>query len=120
MAEGPLSYGFGRLTVELPRYRRGVQLEIELFPAFAHLEPPAGWSGQGRISLIAANPATLDLAGVDTTTALTTEPGQYQMVRFAPIPERLVIPAGYDPLIEVATNPAAGAPAMRRRAINRQ
>lgn len=120
VAEGPLSYGFGRLTVELPRYRRGVPLEIELFPAFAHLEPPDRWSGQGRISLIAANPATLDLAGVDTTTALTTEPGQYQMVRFAPIPERLVIPAGYDPLLEVTTNPAAGAPAMRRRAINRQ
>jgi subtilisin family serine protease len=120
VAEGPMSYGFGRLTVELPRYRRGQRLEIELFPAFAHLEPPPRWSAEGQLSFIAADPPVLPLAGVDTTTALTTAPGQYEMIRFEPIPERLLIPPGYDPLIEIVTNPAAGAPAIRRRAIERQ
>jgi len=115
---GPLSYAFGRMTVEVEPYLRGGAVELELFPAFAHLEPPAEWSADLRIALMAANPQELELVDIDTTKVLTMDPGSSVVLHFSSLPTDRPVPSGFDPMIEVVANPAAGPPARLRNTVS--
>ena len=115
VAEGPLSYAFGRMTAEIERFRRGTKLELEIFPAFAHLEPPPQWEAEVRVAFMAAKPVDLKLADVDTSQVLTMDPGRFLVVRLEPAAPEWVLADGFHPVVEISTNPAAGPPAVRRR-----
>lgn len=115
---GPLSYAFGRMTVEIEPYLRGSTVQLEVFPAFAHLTPPTEWSADLRIALLAARPQELDMVDVDTTQVLTMDPGQSMVLQFGSLPTDRPVPTGFDPMIEVIANPAAGAPARLRRTLS--
>jgi subtilisin family serine protease len=108
---GPLSFGFGRHEFELSGRHRGKTLQLELFPAFAHLEPPATWDAEVTVYLIAGAPTALAAAGANTS-AIVLAPGDVTGIQFIP-PEGRATPAGFVPLIEVVANPAGGAPARR-------
>jgi subtilisin family serine protease len=108
---GPLGYGFGRHEFELTRRHRGQTLQLELFPGFAHLQPPATWDAEVTVYLIAGARTTLTAAGTDTT-AIVLAPGETTGLQFMP-PEARAMPPGFVPLIEVVASPAGGAP-MRR------
>jgi hypothetical protein len=84
---------------------------LELFPGFAHLQPPATWDAEVTIHLIAGARAALTAAGTDTT-AIVLAPGETTGLQFMP-PEARAMPPGFVPLIEVVASPAGGAP-MRR------
>ncbi len=117
---GPMSYAFGRMTVEVEPYLRGSTVQLELFPAFAHLTPPPEWNADLRIALMAANPQELELVDVDTTQVLTMDPGKSVVLHFGSLPTDRPVPSGFDPMIEVVANPAAGAPARLRRTLSTQ
>ena len=119
VGHGPLSYAFGRHEFDLSRRHRGATLDIELFPAFAHLEPPPTWQVDLTIYLIAARPVSLEAATADTT-GIELAPGESVEVEFTLPEEERPIPDGYAPLIEVTTNPAGGATAQRRGRLNRE
>jgi hypothetical protein len=108
---GPLSFGFGRHEFELSGRHKGQTLQLELFPAFAHLEPPATWDAKVTVYLIAATPNTLEAAGAETP-SIVLAPGEVTGIQFVP-PEGRAMPAGYVPLIEVVATPAGGAPTRR-------
>jgi len=119
VGEGPLSYRVGRTEIDLRRKYRGGSLDLELFPAFAHLDPPETWRAHVQVVFLARTPVTLELTGIDTTQALSMAPGTSTALTFRPpAPDALVMPAGFEPVIEVTLNPAGGAPARRRRALH--
>ena len=113
VGQGPLTYAFGRAEFEISRRDRGKTLNLELFPAFAHLEPPPTWELEATVYLMAGR--RLSLAPADSGTAtITLEAGEATELRFAAPDTARVIPAGFAPLIEVKANPAGGASAKRR------
>jgi hypothetical protein len=67
---------------------------------------------------MAANPQELELVDVDTTQVLTMDPGKSVVLRFGSLPTDRPVPSGFDPMIEVVANPAAGAPARLRRTLS--
>jgi hypothetical protein len=55
LGRGAMNYDFHRVTVNLPEKRgSGYPVTVELFPAFAHLEPPASFAADVRLAFTAA------------------------------------------------------------------
>jgi len=51
LGQGAMNYAFDRVTVDLPPRRpAGYPVTVELFPAFAHLEPPASFTTSVRLA----------------------------------------------------------------------
>ncbi|MCZ6917325.1 MAG: S8 family serine peptidase [Gemmatimonadetes bacterium] len=117
VGHGPLTYAFGRAEFEISRRDRGTTLQLELFPAFAHMEPPPTWNVEATIYLMAGRPVPLVAADSGSTT-VSPEVGAPIQIRFAPPDTARRMPAGFVPLIEVEANPAAGASAKRRARTN--
>lgn len=128
VGQGPLNYVIGRKKIQLKPYHRNQTLSVELFPAFARLEPPPRWEATVKLSLLAARPVDLRLPGMDTVVTsslaapadtaasadsagaaqamkLEVAPGREVGIQFTPVPDDPVIPSGFSPLIEVAASP---------------
>ena len=69
-SDSPMNYAFGRHTLELDEGDAGSTLTIELFPAFAHLDPPDSWTAEVQISYVAAEPIALPALGYSTVAEL--------------------------------------------------
>ena len=111
IGEGPLTYGFGRGEFNVSRRYRGTTLDIELFPAFAHLQAPPSWSAEVTVYLI-GRPTELEPADSDTSAIILGE-GESRQIRFVIPEEARAVPEGFMRLVEIAANPAAGASARR-------
>ena len=109
---GPLTYGFGRHEFELRRRHRGQTLDIELFPAFAHLEAPPAWSAVVTIYLIARRATDLKSPAADSSGVVRTSQDITEVVFVLPEEER-EMPDGFERLVEILASPAAGASSRR-------
>lgn len=108
---GPLTFGFGRHRFELHRWYRGKTLQLELFPAYAHLQPPPSWEAEVTLYLIARTPTALKPASADTV-MVELDAGATSGVQFLPSEARQM-PNGFVTLVEVLATPAGGAPSRR-------
>ena len=108
---GPLSFGFGRHRFELARWYRGKTLQLEFFPAYAHLEPPPSWEAEVTLYLMARAPTTLKPASADRA-MVELDAGETTGVQFEPSEARQM-PSGFVTLVEVVATPAGGAPSRR-------
>ena len=113
---GPLSFGFGRHRFEVERWYRGKTLQLEFFPAYAHLEPPPSWEAEVTVYLIARTPTTLEAAGTDSA-MVELDAGAMTGVQFVPADAR-PMPNGFVTLVEVVATPAGGAPSRRWGRLN--
>jgi subtilisin family serine protease len=118
-SDSPLNYAFGRHTLELDADDAGSTLTIELFPAFAHLDPPESWTAEVQISYLAAEPVALSALGHSTVAELELAPSESLGVQFASVPLEFELPEGFAPLVEVSGEPARGPAAVRRGATER-
>jgi hypothetical protein len=118
-SDSPMNYAFGRHTLELTADDAGNTLTIELFPAFAHLEPPESWTAEVRIRYVATEPVALPALGSSTVAELEVAPSESRAVQFGPVPLEFELPEGYAPLVEVSSQPAKGPAAVRRGAAER-
>jgi subtilisin family serine protease len=118
-ADSPMNYAFGRHTLELDEGDAGSALTIELFPAFAHLDPPESWTAKVRISYVAAEPVALPALGHSTVAEFELAPSESLGLQFAPVPLEFELPEGFAPLVEVSSEPTKGPAAVRRGAAER-
>ena len=114
LSEGPLDYSFGRQTLDVEESSRGGYVDVELFPAFAHLQPPSRWSADVEISFLAdsARELTLENSTLDTSAALS--PGAAWSVSIAPVPDTFEVPELFAPLVEITARPETGPASVRR------
>ena len=57
LGKGAMNYDFDRVTVDLPEKRDAAyRVTVELFPAFAHFEPPANFGAIVRLAFTGAAP----------------------------------------------------------------
>ena len=119
IGEGPLSYPVGRSMFTLDRWRQGEPLFVEIFPAFAGLEAPSTWSAIVNVTFMARRASELEVTGVDTTRALSMNPGESVPIQFTPLTVNWELADGFQHLLEVEVTPAGGAPAVRRQTIGR-
>jgi subtilisin family serine protease len=118
-SDSPMNYAFGRHTLEFDKGDAGSALTIELFPAFAHLDPPESWTAEVRISYVAAEPVALPALGYSAVAELELAPSESLGLQFAPVPLEFELPEGFAPLVEVSSETAKGPAAVRRGAAER-
>lgn len=118
-SDSPMNYAFGRHTLELDEADAGAKLTIELFPAFAHLEPAETWTAGVRLSYLTAEPVALPALGDSAAAQLELAPSGILGLQFAPVPLEFELPEGFAPLVEVSGEPAGGPAAVRRGAAER-
>ncbi len=113
-SDSPLDYAYGRHTLELTEEEVGGTLAIELFPAFARLEPPAAWTAEVHISYLAPESRVLPALGHSAPAVIELAPARSLGLQFTPVPPEFELPEGYVPLVEVTCDPATGPAAVRR------
>ncbi|MFQ6045538.1 MAG: S8 family serine peptidase [Gemmatimonadales bacterium] len=116
LRDGPMHYAFGRLELNLDSTDVAQPLTVELFPGFAHMEPPASWSARVTMSFLASEAIELERAepGVSDTVAISAGAGAELF--FSISGDRLSPPAAFDPLVEVRARGPGGTVALRRAA----
>ena len=119
LSDGPLNYAFGRQTVALEASETGRPLTIELFPGFAHFEPPREWSATLRVVFETHEPVALRADTLATSAELTvTIPPGAEVERIIPTPPAaFAVPPGFAPLVELHAAAPDGPPAVRRGSI---
>ena len=110
LSHGPMNYAFTRQVIKLDSLRRDRPLQIELFPAFAHLKAESTWSAAVRLAFLRHTP--LRLPAPDSVVAVA--PGD--MASFPVIlPDTAVdFPGGLRPLIRETVVPSEGVPSVRK------
>jgi subtilisin family serine protease len=113
VSDAPLNYAFGRHEVTLDPALGGGALDVELFPGFAHLDPPATWTASLRIAFERPEGVPLEPwpAGGEP---LVMPPGGIRVVRLPPLPAAAEFPTGYEALVEVQARAPAGPSGVRR------
>ena len=93
LGQGAMNYDFHRVTVDLPAKRHGTYpVTVELFPAFAHLEPPARFSATVRLAFTGSprplahgtlpiSPHAMAALRIPPLTSLATSPDWWDLVR---------------------------------------
>jgi subtilisin family serine protease len=119
LSDSPMNYAFQRHTLELDETAAGAKLTIELFPAFARVEPPDAWTAQVRVSYLAAEPVALPALGDSAAAEFQLAPSASVGLQFAPVPLDFELPEGFAPMVEVSAQPATGPAAVRRGASER-
>lgn len=116
LSDGPLNYAFGRQTVTLGESEAGRPLTIELFPGFAHFEPPREWRATLRVVFETREPVALRADTLATSAEQTvTIPPEADVERALPMPPNaFAVPAGFAPLVEVHAAAPDGPAAVRR------
>jgi hypothetical protein len=102
--QGPMNYPLARQVVVLDSARRGRQMTVELFPAFAHLEAPASWAARVRIAFLAAQPLRVERR------QLRVEAGAE--VDVPPLTSRISLPEGLVTLVRLTAGAGDGPPAV--------
>ncbi|MFQ5705391.1 MAG: S8 family serine peptidase [Gemmatimonadales bacterium] len=117
LADGPLNYSFGRLTLPLDSLGYKGNMSIELIPAYAHLEPPAEWEADVRISFMP--PAAIPFIFADSSRefAISLAPGSAEAVSATGSVGVVAIPDGFTPLVQVRAETPGGPVAIRRQAV---
>lgn len=113
MSDAPLNYAFGRHEIDLNPLTTG-DLDLELFPGFAHFEPPETWSANVRVAFELPEPIPLDTAGVTAASQLNLAPQAQQIVQLPPIPMDIMIPKGLQALVSVHAETPGAVPAIAR------
>jgi hypothetical protein len=111
LSRGPMNYPFNRQVIKIDSLRRNVPLEIELYPAFAHLRPESSWGADVRIAFL--RPAPRRLPARDSS-QVTIEPGATITVLAAS--DTTSVPADFRRLIRVLAVPSGGPPSVRTEA----
>ncbi len=119
LSDGPLDYAFGRQTIELDSAHTAAELEVELFPAFAHTNPPVAWSADLRVAYLVDEPITLELLGEGTAADIGLPPNGTISLQFAPPPADFDVPANHVPFVEVSAATDAAPAAVRRGPVGR-
>lgn len=112
--DGPLNYADGRLEMELDTALVGVPLMVELLPGFAHLEPPAAWTGEVMITYRRGAPLRLAVLGESLQGRVELPPGASHTVRFQEVPGDSTVDAGQHPLVEVRAETDPSVRSVRR------
>ncbi len=118
LGDGPLDYAFGRLGVALDSLTAGTDLEIELYPAFAHLETGA-WSAELQITYLGMERIPLPALGDSLAGNVEVIPGEMTGLQFSPVPTEMQLPEGFEPYVEIVAETAEGPAAMRRAPVRR-
>ncbi len=108
VSDGPLHHAFGRQSVELDSTLAGAMVDVELFPGFAHLDPPDSWSADVRIAFTAREPLSLTVLGQSTGAKIRLSPHQQEGFQFSPVPIDFASPRGFTPFIEVRAGVGVG------------
>ncbi len=109
ISEGPVDYATSRQGIELGTAMPGRLLDVELFPAFALPQEPAGWTARVRISFLADEPAVLARADLPSgDDGLLIVPSGSVVVEFSPSLEQLLLPEEFLPLYEIQARPQRG------------
>ncbi|MBI4503272.1 MAG: S8 family serine peptidase [Gemmatimonadetes bacterium] len=113
VSRNPMNYAFTRQVVRLDSMHRGRPLEIELFPAFAHLRPEPNWNARLRIAFLRPTPRRLG----PSRPALAIDPGSAGSLSTGmPDSAFAALPAGFRPLVRVTAAAEGGASSVRREA----
>lgn len=118
LSDGPLDYAFGRLGLALDSLVVGTDIQIELYPAFAHLEPGA-WSAEVQITYLGMERIPLPALGDSLAGNVELMPNGMTGLQFSPVPPEVELPEGFDPYVEFVAETAEGPAAMRRAPVRR-
>lgn len=113
VSDAPLQYAFGRNEISLSASTTG-DLDLELYPGFAHFEPPETWSADVRVVFELPEPIPLDTADVSAAPQLNLPPGAKQTVPLPPIPMDIMIPERLRALVSVRAETPGTVPAIAR------
>jgi subtilisin family serine protease len=105
LADAPLNYALRRHR--LPVSPATAPAEIELWPAFAHVQPPPTWSATLRVAFLAAAPLSLDLPG-----SIWMTPGDRAAVPLVLPRDSLWAHDGFHPIVEIEARASEGPPAV--------
>jgi hypothetical protein len=110
LSHGPMNYAFTRQVIKLDALHRDRPLQIELYPAFAHLKAESTWSATVRIAFF--RHTAMHLPAPDS--AVTIAPNA--TVSFpVTLPDAIAAPPeGFRPLIRQTAIPGEGASSVRR------
>jgi hypothetical protein len=108
LSRGPMNYPINRQIVKIDSPHRNAPLEIELFPAFAHLRAEPSWGADVRIAFL--RPAPRRLPAQDSS-QVTIEAGGTVTIHAAS--DTSSLPADLRRLIRVRALPAGGPAAVR-------
>src|SRR6185436_18075927 len=72
VSSGPMNYAFNRQVIKLDSVDRSDPLQIELFPAFAHLRAEEKWSAGVRVAFLSSTPTPDPLPGAELTPAASS------------------------------------------------
>jgi hypothetical protein len=100
IADGPLHYSFGRLELALDSAHAGRRVAVELFPGFAHLEPPREWTADIRVAFLAGEAVRLAPVGQAAEVNIEVSPGDTIGLSYS-LPPELDPPQGFTPLVAV-------------------
>jgi tripeptidyl-peptidase-2 len=86
LGQGAMNYDFHRVRADLPAKRAaGFPVTVELFPAFAHPVPPAGFPAAVRVAFV-GSPRPIELAGAHSPAAVALPAHGTAMVRIPAFP----------------------------------
>ncbi len=113
VSDAPLNYAFGRLEIDLDSSTVAGGLDLELFPGFAHFEPPETWSADVRIVFELPDPIPL---GPDSMAAEQLDLASHdtRAVPLPPVPADIAIPDGLQALLSVRVDTPGTVPSVGR------
>ncbi len=83
LGKSPLNYAFGRLSVKLEPERRGIPVELGLFPGFAEVGDGERWTVTVSIRLYGDLPHELSLSDTGGSATIALEPQAFRTLTFA-------------------------------------
>jgi hypothetical protein len=111
LSRGPMNYAFTRQVIKMDSLHRDRRLQVELYPAFAHLKGDAAWSAAVRVVFL--RHVSIPLPVPDPGTMVIAPGGIAEFL----VPSRDDAPgavSGTHPLVRVTATPAGGVASVRR------
>ena len=112
LSRNPMNYAFTRQIVRLDSLHRGRPLEVELFPAFAHLRPEPKWNVRLRMAFLGPTPQHI---GASPSDVIIGPLGTASFAAAVPAATLAGLAAGFRPLVRV-TAAVGGTTSVRREA----
>jgi hypothetical protein len=109
IGQGPMNHALARQIVRIDSLRRGRRLDIELYPAFAHLRAPDTWQARVRVAYV-----TDRAVRVEGVAAVTVPAASEATITLPAAPPGLAAPDGFSPLLRLTAEPPDGPPSVRQ------
>ncbi len=117
VSDGPLSYSGARQVVDLSSSNYFAGLDVELMPAFAHMDSDETWSAELGVVFLLPEPVSLSLSDGSERAGVVIEPRSAREISFALESVSYVTRADLVPLVDVMARLPVGPPSIRREAV---